>query len=101
MNRFVQERVFLTSDEKILQNHSNGMIGIFYGSNNYKNDLNHINELKKDILNDYPTLKDEDIKVWYIERNQSDRHASFTMLWVEIPIDDFIKFRYEGKIDVL
>ena len=100
MKRFIQENTLKLSDDEIRQLHKE-KIGILYGFNNYRNDLEHINELRKHILQDYPDAQDKDIEVWYIRNTQSIRHASFTMLYIMIPTDDFLKLRAEEQIHIL
>ena len=98
--RFINEGAFdLTDDEiRVL---CKEFIGICYGSDNYRCDLDHINALKEVILKDYPDIQDKDIEVWHINSNESIRHAKFTMLRVSIPTEDFIKLRHNGEIYIL
>lgn len=100
LKRFIQEGTLRMSDEEIRQA-CKEKIGVLYGFNNYGCNLTHINELRECILNDYPDTKDEDIEVWWIRDTQSIRHARFTMLYVAIPTEDFIRLRADGKIFIL
>ena len=100
MTRFIDERTLGMSDDEIRGN-CKEKIGILYGFNNYGCNLTHINELKECILKDYPGTKDDDIEVWWIRDTQSIRHARFTMLYVAIPTEDFIKLRADRQIYIL
>ena len=100
MKRFIDERTLGMSDDEIREV-CREEIGILYGFNNYGCNLTHINELKECILKDYPDTKDDDIEVWWIRDTQSIRHARFTMLYVAIPTEDFIKLRADRQIYIL
>lgn len=100
LKKFIQEETLKMSDGEIRKTCKEN-IEIFYGFNNYECNLNHINELKKCILKDYPGIKDEDIEVYFISNTESIRHARFTMLRVAIPTEDFIKLRTNGQIYIL
>lgn len=100
MKKFIDERTLGMSDDEIRQQ-CKEKIGILYGFNNYGCNLTHINELRECVLKDYPDTKDEDIEVWWIRDTQSIRHARFTMLYVAIPTEDFIKLRADGQIYIL
>ena len=97
LKRFINEGALSISDEEIREACPE-KIGVCYGFNNYKCDLEQINELKDAILKDYPNMKDEDIEVWYIRSTESISHAKFTMLRINIPTEDFIKLRQNGEI---
>lgn len=73
-------------------------IGVLFGSDNYRCDLEHLAELKKAALEKYPDKQDKDMEVLYIEPYESHSHARKTMLLVKIPIEDFLILRQEGKI---
>ncbi len=100
LKRFIQEGTLRMMDDEIRQSYKE-KIGVLYGFNNYGCNLKHINELRECILRDYPNTLDEDIEVWWIRDTQSIRHTRFTMLYVAIPTEDFIKLRTEGQIYIL
>ena len=101
LEKLVGENIFRLDDERIRETFGLSKIWVYYSFNNYNNDMSHINELKDEILRDYPDTKDEDIKVDYILDFESIRHARFTMLRVQIPVADFIRLRNENKISIL
>ena len=97
---YAHEATFKMSDADII---STGIktISVQYGSNGYGCTLEHINELKNAVLNDYPNIEDKDIEVWHISSTESIRHARFTMLNVSIPAEDFMQLRAQNKIHIL
>ena len=97
---YMYEGALDLSDDEI-RNHHKEYVRVLYGSNDYKCNLTHINELKECVLKNYPNTKDEDIEVLFISTTESIRHARFTMLSVPIPTEDFIKLRSEGQIYIL
>ena len=96
----MQEGTLKMSDDEI-RKQCKESVGILYGFNTYGCSVKHINELCEAVHQDYTDIKDEDIEVWYILPSQSIRHARSTMLWVKIPIENFIKLRKEGKINIV
>lgn len=101
LKRFVQEGVFKMTDEQLRENCYNDSVGVFYSFGYYSANMKHLNEIKEEIVKDYPNKKDEDIEVWYIQSTESIRHARFTMLWTKIPINDYFLLKHEGKIAIL
>lgn len=100
LGRYVHEGTLRMSDEDI-RRECGESIEILYGFNNYSCNIVHINELKTQILKDYPDTKDEDIEVWCIKEPESIRHARFTMLRTTIPVEDFLRLRQENQIHIL
>lgn len=100
VKKFIQEGTFWMTDDEIREA-CKEKIGILYGTDYYNCDLEYINELRNAIYKEYPDTKDKDIEVWWIRETMSIRHASFTMLRVCIPTEDFIKLRKERQIDIL
>ena len=97
---FIQEGTLKMSDDKIRELRDD-KIGVLYGNNSYGCSLSHINDLKACILNDYPDTKDEEIEAWFITPTMSRHHARQTMLWVHIPVEDFLNLKQDGKIHIL
>lgn len=99
-DRLACEATLLASDEVIMQAETK-TVGLYYAFNNYSCNLVHINELKEEILKDYPDTKDEDIEVYRVLPTESIRHARFTVLRVSIPKEEFIRLRNENLIHIL
>lgn len=97
---YSQEGTMRMTDEEI-KKQCPKIIGVLFGSNCYGRSIKDINELLENLRKLYPNVKDEDIEVWDINRSQSIRHVGFTMLWFDIPTEDYIKLREERKIFIL
>lgn len=100
LEKYVSESVFLMSEEELREACSWGSVGIHYAFNNYEESVHHILQLRDEVLKDYPNLTDKDMAVWKINRQESIRHAGYTTLFVQIPIDEYLKLRREHKIDI-
>lgn len=55
---------------------------VFYGFDNYSDDVNYIKKLSEFIKSEIPMLRDEDMHVIHITPKMSIRHANQTMLYV-------------------
>ena len=100
LDRYIRENIIGCPDEEI-RTLCSEKISVWYGFNNYRCDLNHIHELREAVKRDYPDMDDEEIYVYYVQPQESIRHARFTMLCVSIPTEDFIGLRAQGKISIL
>ena len=100
LERYIQERNFYVPDDE-LKALCPTSIGIFYAFDTYSCSLEHIKELAEAVRKEYPTLRDDQMNIWYVERSQSIRHACFTTLYVSIPIEDFIQMRRNHEIGIL
>lgn len=103
VKKFIEDSILKMTDDEIRLSFKE-KIGVFYGFNtfnNYECNLKHVNELREYVLKDYPNTSDKDIEVWWIKDTQSIRHARFTMLYIAIPTEDFIKLKAEGQIYIL
>lgn len=100
LERYIQERNFYAPDDE-LRTLCPTSIGIFYAFNTYSCSLEHIKELAEAVRKEYPTLRDDQMNIWYVERSQSIRHACLTTLYVSIPIEDFIRMRQNNEIRIL
>jgi hypothetical protein len=66
---------------------------VFYGTNSRKNTMAQVLELRECVRQDYPDIKDEDIEVLSITSKVSERFAGYTMVRIDMPLDDFVKLR--------
>ncbi len=76
-------------------------ICIFCGSDNYNRDVQHINELKKFVNEEFPDIPDNEMVICTISYSDSIKMTGKMMLCVTIPIEDFIRLRKDGKIETL
>lgn len=98
IKRFIQEEYFKFTKEDLQQDTH---IWVYYGSNNYNNDLKHLLTLKAEVLKDYPEVTDDEMHVECISSHDSRRHAGFTMLHVAIPIDVYFNHHEVDNIFIL
>ena len=101
LERYVDETTFRMNEEELKKTYLHGCIGIHYAFNNYRSDVNHILELRDEVLKDYPNMSADEMEVRIIGRHESTRHAGVTTLFVGIPIDDYLKLYKEDKIGIL
>lgn len=98
--RYVDERTFRMNETEIKEAYSDGYMSIHYAFNNYRNDVQHILDLKAEVLKDYPNMSARDMSVCVIGRHESERHAGVTTLIVNIPVDDYLKLKKERKVSI-
>lgn len=98
---YAQEGTYQMSDSQLKKTSYGDKVGVLYGFNNYCRNVDVINQLAEYIKKDFPTIENKDMEVWYIQNSQSRRHAGYTMLWIMIPVGDFIRLRNEGIINIL
>ena len=96
--KYVDERIFRMNEEEVRKLCTNGDIGIHYAYNCYAEDVGHILRLREEVLKDYPDMSDKDMGIWKISRHESIRHASYTTLYVHIPLEDYFKLKEAGEI---
>lgn len=96
----VNEETLSMSEDEVRKAYPYGKVGIHYAFNNYSNSVEHILKLKEEVLKDYPEMSESDMAVWVLTKEQTIRHANFTTLFVDIPIDDYLKLRKENKIGI-
>lgn len=100
LEKYVSEDLFFMSEEELREACSWGTVGIHYAFNCYDESVHHILQLRDEVLKDYPNLTDKDMTVWKITRQESIRHAGYTTLFVQIPINEYLHLRKEHKITI-
>ena len=98
--KLVQENTFFMTEAEVRKAYKYGKVGIHYAFNNYGHDVSHVLALREEVLKDYPSMSDKDMEVWTLSRDETIRHASFTTLFVGIPIEDYLKLRKEGAFEI-
>ena len=98
--RLVEERTYFMSEAEVRAVYTYGKVGIHYAFNNYEDSVEHVLKLRNEILKDYPNMRDSEMKVWKLTREETIRHARFTTLYVSIPIDEYLKLRKEDKFEI-
>lgn len=101
VEKYVDERTFCLSEEAVRKLVCGGSIGIHYGLNNYGDSVRHILELRDEVLKDYPNMEENEMTIWVVGEHESIRNARKTTLFVRIPLEDYFKFRKDGKIRIL
>lgn len=100
LEKYIAEDLFLMSEEELRKVCSWGTVGIHYAFNHYGESVEHIIQLRDEVLKDYPNMSEKDMTVWKISRQESIRHAGYTTLFVQIPINDYLKLRREHRIGI-
>ena len=98
--RLVEERTYFMNEAEIRDAYTYGTVGIHYAFNNYGHSVEHVLKLRQKVLKDYPNMKDSEMEVRELTRAETIRHASFTTLYIGIPIDEYVKLRNAGKLDI-
>ena len=97
--KMVDECVFWMSDEEVRSSFPES-VRIYYGYNNYRNDLAHISDLKKAVWRDYETVQVSDMHVMTLSQSETTRHASMTVIGIEIPVDDYLALLHKKEIEI-
>ena len=99
LHKVTRDCFYDATDEEI-RDHGRkcGGIYIFYGFNNYREDMEQLMELFGIIKNDWPNITLSDVEVWKIRESESRWVAHHTMLQFKIPAEDFIRMRNSKEI---
>lgn len=61
---------------------------VYYGFNNYRADIQHINAvaemIRYELYAEHITVRDTDMTIHYVTREESIRHAGYTMIYVMV-----------------
>ena len=98
----VNDRTFRMNEEQLRAAHPKGKVGVHYAHafNSYRRDLQHLLNLRDEVLKDYPNMSEKEMEVWELLETQSVWNEGFITLYVSIPIDDYLKLRREDKIEI-
>ncbi len=98
---YVEESTFLASEEEVREmcTHTRGLVGVHYAFS-YGRSVKQVLELKEAVRKDFPDMKDCDMTVWILDMDETIRHASVMTLYIEIPVDDYLRLRQEKRIDI-
>ena len=99
LHKVTRDCFYDSTDEEIREHGRKcGGIYIFYGFNNYREDMEQLMELFDIIKNDWPNITLRDVAVWKIREHESRWVAHHTMLQFNIPAEDFIRMRNSKEI---
>ena len=98
---FVDERIFLANEDRVrtIADASHGMIGVHYAFS-YGRSADQVLKLKEAVQKDYPKKKASEMEVWILNREETVRHASIMTLFVEIPVEDYLRYKKEGRVEI-
>ena len=96
----VTRSCFYDATDEEIEDHGRKCKGIyiFYGFNNYREDMEHLMELFSTIKADYPDITLRDVEVCKSRESESRWVAHHTMLKFKIPAEDFIRMRNAKEI---
>ena len=98
--RLVDEITFRMSEDELRRTSLYGDVGVYYAFENYGHSVQHVLELRDEVLKDFPEMKDSDMDIRELSKSETDKHASYTTLYISIPIDDYLKLRAKGNFDI-
>ena len=96
---FVEERIFKASEDKVREMSTHGIVGVHYAFS-YGRSVKQVLELKEAVRKDFPDMKDCDMTVWILDMDETIRHARVMTLYIELPVDDYLRLRQENRIDI-
>ena len=99
--RLVDEFTFKASNEQIRAWYKSGNVRVYYCPTVCSGTVQTINQLRDEILKEFPNIKEEDMHILVISEKSSSTHAKFTTIFTGIPVDDFLRLRSENKIGIL
>ena len=100
IQRLIDSSSFHASEAEIREWYKYGVVGVYYTSMGYGDTVAYVEELTAEVLKEYPKVNKSDVRIWTIGEKESNMHAHFMTLIVPIPIDDFLRLRAEGKINI-
>lgn len=82
------------TDEKIMEYGKRfSGICIAYGSNSYNKKMSRVNEMFRWIKEDYPDIKEDDVEIRVLTRDDSIWIAHTLVLEFVVPAEEFIRLR--------
>lgn len=87
------------TDEEIME-HGKMFSGIriAYGSNSYNKKVSRVNEMFCWIKEDYPDIKEDDVEIRVLTRDDSNWIAHTLVLEFVVSAEEFIRLRNSGEI---
>lgn len=98
--RLVDEITFRMSEDELRNSSLYGQVGVYYAFENYGHSVQHVLELRDEVLKDFPKMKDSDMEVRELSMRETNKHAFYTSLYISIPIDDYLKLKAKGGFDI-
>ena len=98
--RLVDEITFRMSEDELRRTSLYGDVGVYYAFENYGHSVQHVLELRDEVLKDFPEMKDSDIVIRELSERETNKYAFHTTLYISIPIDDYLKLRAKGNFDI-
>ena len=99
--RLVDEFTFKASEEQIRAWYKNGNVRVYYCPTVCSGTVQSINQLRDEILKEFPSIKEDDMHILAIDEKESRFHAKFTTIFTGIPVEYFLQLRSENKIGIL
>ena len=62
-------------------------VPVFYGYDNYQDSPSHVNKIVQAIQTDFPEMSLDDMHIWKVSRDESNRHASMTTVQISVSIE--------------
>lgn len=100
LEKYVDERTYHLTEEELRKVYTYGSVGIHYAFNDYRNDVQKIIDLSTEVHKDYPGMRNDEMTIWVISDKESIRHAKVTTLFIQIPIEDYLKLRNQNQIGI-
>lgn len=98
--RLVDKITFRMSEDELRRTSLYGQVGVYYAFENYGHSVQHVLELRDEVLKDFPKMKDSDMEVRELSMRETNRHACYTTIYISIPIDDYLKLKAKGGFDI-
>ncbi|MBR0134437.1 hypothetical protein IJM16_04210 [Candidatus Saccharibacteria bacterium] len=99
---FVDERIFLASEDEVrkISESSHDVIGLHYAFSSYGRSADRVIELKKAVQEDYPDKTGDEMEVWILNRSETVRHVGIMTLFIEVPVEDYLRYKKEGRVEI-
>lgn len=62
-------------------------VPVFYGYDNYQDSPSHVNKIVRAIQTDFPEMPLDDMHIWKVSQEASNRHASMTTVQISVSVE--------------
>ena len=96
---FVEERIFKASEDEVREMSTHGIVGVHYAFS-YGRSVEQVLKLSEAVLKDFPDKEESRMSIWVLNADESQTHENIMTLYVEIPVEDYLRFKSEHRVEI-
>lgn len=99
---FVEERIFKASEDEVREMsmmNTHGIVGVHYAFS-YGRSVEQVLKLREAVLKDFPDKEDSRMSIWVLNADESQMHENVMTLYIEIPVEDYLRLKREHRVEI-